>query len=252
MPGKKTMFDFKEQTVIVTGGTRGIGKAIAEGFLKAGARVVVSYSSNDQAASDFKRDNQAFEDRIDIRKFDVSDYSQVESFFKYMTEHYESLEVLINNSGIRRDSVLALMKAEDWNRVLDVNLSGAFYMCRFAVKSMMCNRYGRIINITSPSGKIGFPGQANYAASKAGQVGLTRSLSKEVASRGITVNCVSPGFIETDFIADLPEDLKKTYKKSIPARRFGKPEEVALCTLFLASKEAEYVNGTTLEVTGGL
>ena len=244
--------NFEGQVVIVTGGTRGIGKGIAEGFLKAGARVIATYASNDQGASDFKRDNQAYEDRIDIQKFDVSDLSQVEKFFQYMNERYDSLEVLVNNSGIRRDSVLAMMKADDWNRVLDVNLSGIFHMCKFAVKSMMCNRYGRIINITSPAGKMGFPGQTNYCASKAGQIGLTRALSKEVASRGITVNCISPGFFETDFIDDLPDRLKKSYLDLIPAKRFGKPEEVGSCALFLASKETEYITGSTLEITGGL
>ena len=245
-------FDFKGQVVIVTGGTRGIGRAIAEGFLQAGAQVIATYASNDQGAEDFKRDNQAHEAQIDIQKFDVSDPLQVEEFFQYMNETYENLEVLVNNSGIRRDSVLAMMKNDDWNRVLDVNLSGVFHMCKSAVKSMVCNRYGRIINITSPAGKMGFAGQTNYCASKAGQVGLTRALSKEVASRGITVNCISPGFFETELIADLPEKLKTGYLASIPLKRFGRPEEVAHSALFLASKEAEYITGTTLEITGGL
>ena len=246
------MYNFEGQTVIVTGGTRGIGKAVAGAFLKAGAAVVVSYSSDDEAAEKFKSENASYKDKVDVQKFDVSDYSQVEKFFKYVEKQYGDLQVLVNNSGIRRDSVLVMMKQEDWTRVVDVNLSGVFYMCKFAVMLMMSSRYGRVINITSPAGKIGFPGQTNYAATKAGQVGLTRSLSKEVATRGITVNCVSPGFIDTGFIDDLPEKLRKTYLESIRLRRFGKPEEVASCVLFLASKEAGYVNGSTLEVTGGL
>ncbi len=246
------MFNFEGQTVIVTGGTRGIGKAVAEAFLKAGANVVISYSSDNEAAEKFKSANASCINQLDIQKFDISDYSQVEKFFKYVEEKYGNLQVLVNNSGIRRDSVLAAMKLEDWSRVVDVNLSGVFNMCKFAVMLMMSNRYGRIVNITSPAGKIGFPGQSNYAATKAGQVGLTRSLSKEVATRGITVNCVSPGFIDTGFIDDLSGKLKKSYLENIPVRRFGKPEEVASCVLFLASKEAGYVNGSTLEVTGGL
>lgn len=246
------MLNFENQTVIITGGTRGIGKSVAEEFLKAGATVVVSYFSDEQAALKFKSDNASYKEKVDVRKFDVSDYDQVESFFKYIEKRYGALQVLVNNSGIRRDSVLAMMSREDWGRVLDVNLSGVFNMCKFAVTLMMLNRYGRIINITSPSGKQGFRGQANYAASKAGQVGLTRSLSKEVASRGITVNCVSPGFIDTGFIDDLSEKLKKSYLESIPLRRFGKPEEVAISILFLASKKAGYITGSTLEVTGGL
>lgn len=246
------MFNFEGQTVIVTGGTRGIGKAVAGAFLKAGAMVIVSYNSDDQAAEKFKSENASYKDKVDVQKFDVSDYSKVEFFFKYVEEKYGDLQVLVNNSGIRRDSVLAMMKQEDWSRVVDVNLSGVFNMCKFAVILMMSSRYGRIINITSPAGKMGFPGQSNYAATKAGQVGLTRSLSKEVATRGITVNCVSPGFIDTGFIDDLPEKLRKTYLENIPLHRFGKPEEVAACVLFLASKEASYTNGSTLEVTGGL
>lgn len=246
------MFDFKEQTVIVTGGTKGIGKAISEGFLKAGATVIVSYHADDQAALKFKSDNTSYGNKIDIQKFDISDYSQVENFFKHIKDRYETIQVLINNSGIRKDSALAMMKKEDWSRVLDVNLSGIFNMSKFAVMLMLPGRYGRIINITSPSGKIGFAGQSNYAASKAGQIGLTRSFSKEVATRGITVNCVSPGFIDTGFIGDLSEKIKKSYLEIIPARRFGKPEEVASSVLFLASREASYINGTTLEVAGGL
>jgi 3-oxoacyl-[acyl-carrier protein] reductase len=145
-----------------------------------------------------------------------------------------------------------MMKESEWHDVLEVNLSGVFYMCKFAVMSLMRKRYGRIINLTSPSGKYGFEGQANYAASKAGLIALTKSLSKEVARRGITVNCVSPGFIATELIEDLPKELRDSYIAQIPLRRFGKPEEVAACVLFLASREASYVNGATLEVTGGL
>jgi 3-oxoacyl-[acyl-carrier protein] reductase len=144
------------------------------------------------------------------------------------------------------------MKESDWHAVLNVNLSGVFYMCKFAVMSLMRKRYGRIISITSPSGKFGFEGQANYAASKAGLVALTKTLSKEVARRNITVNCVSPGFIATELIQDLPEEQRKAYESTVPVKRFGKPEEVAYCVLFLASREAAYINGSTLEVTGGL
>jgi 3-oxoacyl-[acyl-carrier protein] reductase len=145
-----------------------------------------------------------------------------------------------------------MMKESEWHDVLEVNLSGIFYMCKFAVMNMMQKRYGRIINITSPSGKYGFEGQANYAAAKAGIVALTKSLSKEVARRGITVNCVSPGFIATELIQDLPDETRNSYVAQVPLKRFGKPEEVAACVLFLASKEASYVTGSTLEVTGGL
>lgn len=246
------MYDFEGQTIIVTGGTRGIGRSIAEGFLKAGARVIVIYSSNEAAVAQFKQDNNEFADKIDVQKCDVGKYVEVEKLFEYIDKKYEGFEVLVNNAGIRKDAILAMMKEAEWHDVLDINLSGVFYMCKFAVMSLMSKRYGRIINITSPSGKYGFEGQANYAASKAGLIALTKSLSKEVARRNITVNCVSPGFIATELIQDLPDALRDSYMAQIPLKRFGKPEEVAACVLFLASKEASYVSGSTLEVTGGL
>ena len=246
------MYDFAGQSVIVTGGTRGIGRTIAESFLKAGAKVIATYSANEAAAAQFKQDNSEFADNIDIQKFDVAEYEEVEKFFKYIDTKYGSFEVLVNNAGIRKDSILAMMKESDWRDVVDVNLTAIFYMCKFAVMALMRKRYGRIINITSPSGKYGFEGQANYAASKAGLIGLTKSLSREVATRGITVNCVSPGFIATEFIQDLPDKLRDSYLSQVPIKRFGKTEEVAACVLFLASKEASYVTGAVLEVTGGL
>jgi 3-oxoacyl-[acyl-carrier protein] reductase len=246
------MYDFKGQTVIITGGTRGIGKAITESFLKAGAKVIVTYSTNEAATAQFKQDNSPFAENIDIQKLDVTKYEEVERFFKYIDAKYGSFEVLVNNAGIRKDSVLAMMKESDWHDVLNVNLTGIFYMCKFAVMNLMRKRYGRIINISSVMERYAFEGQANYAASKAGLSALTKSLSKEVATRGITVNCVSPGFIATELIQDIPDKLRETYLARIPLKRFGSTEEVAACVLFLASKEASYVTGSTLEVSGGL
>jgi 3-oxoacyl-[acyl-carrier protein] reductase len=246
------MYDFKGQTVIVTGGTRGIGKGIAEGFLKAGARVILTYSTNESAAARFKQDNSQFAENIDIQKLDVTKYEEVERFFKYIDTKYGGFEVLVNNAGIRKDSVLAMMKESDWHDVLNVNLTGIFFMCKLAVMSLMRKRYGRIINVSSVMARYAFEGQANYAASKAGLVALTQSLSKEVATRGITVNCVSPGFIATELIQDLPDKLREAYLARIPVKRFGNPEEVAACVLFLASREASYVTGSNLEVSGGL
>ncbi len=246
------MYDFKGQTVIVTGGTRGIGKAIVESFLKAGAEVIVTYSTNEAAAARFKQDNSQFAKNINIQKLDVTKYEEVEKFFRYIETNYESFEVLVNNAGIRKDSVLAMMKESDWHDVTNVNLTGPFFMCKFAIKILMRRRYGRIINISSVMERYAFEGQANYAASKAGLSALTKSLSKEVATRGITVNCVSPGFIATELIQDLPDKLREAYLARIPLKRFGNAEEVAACVLFLASKEVSYVTGSTLEVTGGL
>lgn len=244
-------FDFSNQTAIVTGGTRGIGRGIASALLQAGATVVATYAGNDEAARTFKAE-QEHTDRLVLKQFDVGDYIQVKDFFQWYGQAFESLEILVNNAGIRRDSVVGMMAPEDWQRVLQTNLTGCFNMCKFAVMQMMQNRYGRIVNITSPSGQLGFEGQANYAASKAGQVALTRSLSKETAKRNITVNCVSPGFIDTDFISELPDEQRKAYRTMVPMKRFGTPDDVASCVLFLASGAAAYVTGATLDVTGGL
>jgi 3-oxoacyl-[acyl-carrier protein] reductase len=240
---------FENQNVIVTGGTRGIGRAITEAFLKEGATVVATYANNDEAANAFKSEMEVYGDRLKTAKFDVSSYSECEDFFNQNETQYH---VLVNNSGIRKDNMLAMMPVEDFDRVIDINLKGTFNMSKLAVLNFMKNRYGRIINMSSMSGKMGIPGQANYAASKAAQVALTQSLSKEVAKRKITVNCIAPGFIETELISDLPAEQVNEYKKTVPMKRFGQASEVASATLFLASSEASYITGTTLEISGGL
>jgi 3-oxoacyl-[acyl-carrier protein] reductase len=244
--------DFTGQTVIVTGGTRGIGRAICQGFLQAGAKVIASYSSNEAAAEHFRQENAQHAGRLDLRRFNVANYEEVEAFYRHVEEKHGGFEVLVSNAGVRKDSVLGMMKEADWREVVDVNLNGSFNMCKFAVMAMMRKRYGRIIITTSPMGRFGWEGQSNYAASKSGQLGLVRSLAKEVATRGITVNCVSPGFIATEFIGDLNEKAQQAYQSLIPLKRLGKAEEVAACVLFLASREASYVTGATLEVAGGL
>ncbi len=243
-------FDFSEKLAVVTGGTRGIGRAISEAFLAAGARVIATYGFDTATAEEFT--TAAGTKRLETVQCNVADYAAVEAFFTILEDRGEELHVLVNNAGIRRDQVLAMMPPDDWEQVIKVNLSGVYNMCKFAVQNMMRQRWGRIINITSPQKDYGFSGQANYAATKAGLVGLTRSLSREVAKRKITVNCVSPGFIETDLIKDLPDAMKKEYKGMVPLRRFGKPEEVAPVVLFLSSDEAAYVTGTVYDVSGGL
>lgn len=246
------MFDFSGQIAVISGATRGIGKGIAEAFLHSGACVVGIYHANQTAAEQFLDENRQFSPNIDLQSVDVADYGQVEKFYRYLETRYQSFQILVNNAGIRKDAVVGMMKESDWKAVVEVNLSGAFHMCKFAVRNFMNQQYGRIINITSPIGKFGFAGQANYAASKAGLVALTRAMSKEVATRGITANCVSPGFIDTEFIQDLSEERRRAYRAEIPLKRFGTPREVAQSVLFLASKEASYITGATLEVTGGL
>lgn len=259
------MTDFAGRQAIVTGGTRGIGRGVTEALLAKGAKVVAIYAGNDEAAKKFadevsrKVSKSNYRDEMGTsagelitKKIDVADYSACEGFYKWYEAECGDLWLLVNNAGIRRDAVVGMMKDEDWRRVIDVNLTGTFNMSKFAVMAMMRKRFGRIVSITSPMGAHGFSGQANYAASKAGQVAFTKSLAKEVASRKITVNCISPGFIDTELLADLPEAQVKEYKAMTPMRRFGTIAEVANAILFLASDDASFITGATLEVTGGL
>ncbi|PIE59621.1 MAG: beta-ketoacyl-ACP reductase [Desulfobulbus propionicus] len=246
------MNEFIKKKAIVTGATRGIGKAITDALLREGALVIGLYGGNDAAAEQCAQEWKDFADRLELFKLDVSDYPAVEKMLADIEARYDTLDILVNNAGIRRDSVLAMMREQDWRRVLEVNLTGGYNMSRCALPLMLKQKYGRIIFITSPMGHLGFAGQSNYAASKAGQIGLMKSLAREVGKRKITVNCVSPGFIATDFIEDLPETQVKEYKKMVPQRRFGKPEEVAEAVLFLAGDRAAYISGAVLEVTGGL
>ncbi|MFT4542352.1 MAG: 3-oxoacyl-[acyl-carrier protein] reductase [Planctomycetota bacterium] len=246
-------FDFSGQRVVVTGGTRGIGAATTRAFLTAGATVHATYRSDDTAAEAMRETCGEDSERLSLHRFDLTDFAAVENFWNELDESApEGVQVLVNNAGIRRDGVLAMMSPEDWSGVIDANLTSGFAMSKFAVMNMMRQRYGRILFLTSPAGRFGFEGQGNYSASKAGQVGLARSLSKETAKRGITVNCVSPGFIGTDLLSDLPDEQVKAYKKTIPLRRFGATEEIATACMFLASREASYITGETLEVSGGL
>ncbi len=246
------MFTFKGQTVVVTGASRGIGRAITDAFLAHGARVIGLYAGNKEAARQCIADNASCKQQLQLHQCDVTDEKEVHSFFQQLENCEERLDILINSAGIRRDAMLAMMKNDDWQSVIDTNLTGTFLMSKGAVPLMMRNRYGRIINITSPVANLGFAGQTNYAASKAGQIAMARSLAKEVAKKNITVNCISPGFIATDFIADLSEKQIKAYKQMVPMKRFGTVEEVANAVLFLASEKAAYISGIVLDVAGGL
>lgn len=246
------MFDFKDQVAIVTGGTRGIGKGITQAFLKSGASVIATYAGNHDAANSFKSELGELGEKLYLEAFDVSNASEVEAFWNRTNEKFEQVHILVNNSGIRLDNLSPIMPDEDWCRVLDINLTGTFLMTKRAVNHFLSKRYGRIINMSSVGGSLGLPGQANYAASKAGQVAMSKSISKEVGKKGITINNVCPGFIETELIADLPAEQVKEYKKQVPLKRFGKVEEVANAVMFLASDKAAYITGASLEVTGGL
>lgn len=244
------MSDLSGQTAIVTGGTRGIGAAISLALARAGGRVLATYHAGHEGAQSFL--TRAAEEGIrglSIHAFDVADPGAVAGFFGGLEG---SLEILVNNGGVRQDALLGMMSQEAWERVLAVNLTGAFNMCKHGVRAMMAARYGRIINVTSPAGRVGVAGQSNYAASKAGLVAMTRSLAREVAARGITVNCVEPGYILTDLISALPAEALDGFRAAVPLGRFGQPEEVASAVRFLASREASYITGAVLSVTGGV
>jgi 3-oxoacyl-[acyl-carrier protein] reductase len=244
---------FDGQTAVVTGGTRGLGRAIALDLLERGATVWATYRENEAAARALADECARFDGRLRLARFDVADYAAVEAFWSELEPACpEGVQMLVSNSGIRRDGVLAMMPAEDWGAVLATNLTGAYHMCKFAVLHMVRRRYGRIVLVTSPAREHGFEGQANYSASKAGQVGLMRSLAREVARRNITVNCVSPGFLDTELLADLAPQMRAEHLASIPLRRFGRVEEVAYAVRCLVSREATYITGATLEVAGGL
>jgi len=250
------MTDFQGRKAVISGATRGIGKAIARAFLEAGATVIGVYSSDRKAADSFMQEWQKSasfqENKLFLYRCDISDQASVLKLFDGIEQQFDTIDILVNNAGIRRDAVLAMMQSDDWHRVIDVNLTGTFNMSKQAVLLMMKQKYGRIIHITSPMAHMGFAGQTNYAASKAGQIGMMRSLSKETAKRKITVNCVSPGFIDTDLLEGLTADQLAQYKKLVPMKRFGKPQEVAAAVLFLAGEQASYISGAVLEITGGL
>jgi len=246
------MSSIQGQVAVITGGTRGIGRALSLAFLESGAIVHATYQGNEEAAAKTRELAGAHAERLFLSRCDVCDPASVEAFWKGLEDRGLSAQILISNAGIRRDQLLALQKLEDWDAVLDTNLRGSFLMAKQAVQSMLRGRYGRIVFVTSPAARHGFAGQASYGASKAGQMGLMRALAREVGRKKITVNCVAPGFIETELIGDLPEELKKDYLAMVPMARFGKPEEVAFAVRMLCDPAASYIHGTTLEVTGGL
>lgn len=238
---------FEGQVAIVTGASRGIGKEIARQFAERGARVAC-------VATTLEGANATASDLKGAKGYacDVSDAAQVEAMVEAVGADLGPPAILVNNAGITKDMLILRMKEEDWDRVLAVNLKGAFLTLRAVAKPMMRERYGRIVNLSSVIGLHGGAGQANYAASKAGIVGLTMSVAKELGSRGITCNAVAPGFIETDMTADLPEDFRAYVHKQAPAGRLGTPEDLAPAVLFLASREAGYITGQVLTVDGGL
>ena len=233
------------RVAVVTGGTRGIGAAISKALKAAGYKVAANYAGNEEAAQKFKA-----ETGINVYKWDVSSYDACSAGLKQVETDLGPVEVLINNAGITRDTLAMRMKDEDWDAVLDTNLKAVFRMSRAVMRTMMKQRYGRIVSITSVVGASGNPGQANYAAAKAGVAGMTRALARELGSRGITVNCVAPGFIETDMTAALPEEQQKALLGQIPLGHLGKPADIAHAVAWLASPQAGYVTGQEIQLLG--
>jgi len=246
------MLNFEGKTVLVTGSTRGIGRAIAEEFAKHRANVVVSGTVEEKAQEVANLLAQNYGVKTLGVGMDVSNPQSVEEAFKKIHSTFEGIDILVNNAGITRDTLFLRMKLEDWQKVLEVNLTGTFLVTKQVVRHMTKKRWGRIINITSVVGFTGNVGQVNYSTTKAGLVGFTKSLAKELAPRNILVNAVAPGFIETDMTETLKEEIKEEYKRRIPLGRFGKPQEVARVVLFLASPMADYVTGEVIHVNGGM
>ncbi|MCU0465491.1 MAG: 3-oxoacyl-[acyl-carrier-protein] reductase [Anaerolineae bacterium] len=246
------MANLEGRTAIVTGASRGIGKAIALELAKQGAAVVVNYNSSPAAAEEVVAEITGAGGKAIAVQANVSDEAQVEALFKAAVEALGKVDILVNNAGVTRDNLIIRMKAEDFDTVIDTNLKSAWLCCKAAIGVMMRKRYGRIINISSVSGVVGQSGQTNYSASKAGLLGLTKSLAREYANRGITVNAVAPGFVLTDLTKDLPEDLVKQLNTVIPVGRWGNVEEIAHATAFLAADEASYITGQVINVDGGM
>lgn len=239
---------FKNKVVMVTGGAAGIGRVTAECFAKEGAKVAICDVNPEAGESAAK----ALGPEASFEKVDVSDGTSVLNWVKRVADKYGQIDVLVNNAGITRDSLIVRMKEDDWDAVINVNLKSAFNCIKAVSKIMMKQRFGRIINLASVVGVTGNPGQANYVASKAGMIGLTKTVAKEIASRGITVNAIAPGFIETDMTAVLSDNVKEAMLSQIPLGKAGTPKDIADAILFLASDQAAYITGQVIHVSGGM
>ncbi|HII4453084.1 TPA: 3-oxoacyl-[acyl-carrier-protein] reductase [Clostridium perfringens] len=242
----------KDKVAIVTGGTRGIGRAIALKLADNGANIVINYRNSDKEAEELKAILEEKGVKVLTVKCDISNFEDSKNLMDKCKEVFGKIDILVNNAGITKDTLIMRMKEEDFDNVIDVNLKGTFNCAKHASAIMLKQRFGKIINMTSVVGIAGNAGQVNYAASKAGVIGLTKSLAKELGSRGITVNAVAPGFINTDMTASLSEKVKEEASKNIPLKRLGDPEDVANLVGFLASDAANYITGQVINVDGGM
>jgi len=247
-----TSLSLEGRVAIVTGGSRGIGRAISLELARRGAVVLVNYRNSVQGAEEVVDQIQSEGGQAHSYQADVSDFKEAQSLIKAAIDTFNGLDILVNNAGITRDTLIMMMSEADWDNVLTTNLKSTFNCSKAAVRHMMRKRFGRIINITSVAGQMGNAGQTNYAASKAGQIGFTKALAREVAARNITVNAIAAGYIETDIWAGVPDEARQAALSIIPLGRKGEPEEIAYAVAFLASEQAAYITGQILGVDGGM
>ena len=240
------------KTALVTGGSRGIGRAIAVALAKNGATVIINYCGSLEAAKETEEIIKNNGGRAYLLQGDVASSSDVERLFAWIAENVKRLDILVNNAGITRDNLILKMTDDEYNQVIDTNLKGVFYCLKHASRMMLKQRYGKIVNISSISGIHGNPGQVNYSAAKAGVIGMTKTLARELSSRNINVNAIAPGYINTDMTVHLKEEIKAKALETIPLKRFGEGEDIAEAVVFLASDKASYITGQVLSVDGGM